>query len=168
MNTYKKDLVETLIDLYNMYERYMWKHEDVKLDILVQDGCVSFYLYSSSDDLDEIIVEFTNRENAMYKYVSINMLLMLMRDCVMKVDGNIFYNTVHKSYMKLIVNDDEIRDIMVQLVNRQYTEFIGEDTDIVQNISRKVPFNIFYPNRFMNELEERIGISRKMIREGRM
>ena len=168
MNTYKKDLVETLIDLYNMYERYMWKHEDVKLDILVQDGCVSFYLYSSSDDLDEIIVEFTNRENAMYKYVSINMLLMLMRDCVMKVDGNIFYNAVHKPYMKLIVNDDEIRDVMVQLVNRQYTEFIGEDTDIVQNISRKVPFNIFYPNRFMNELEERIGISRKMIREGRM
>ena len=58
MKIFKKDLVDRIINLYNMYENYIWRHKDVKLNILIQDNTLSFYLYNDKQDLDEIILTF--------------------------------------------------------------------------------------------------------------
>jgi len=166
MRVFREDLVEKLVDLYNMYERYIWKFEDAKLDILIQDNSISFYVYNNEEDLDELIVDFSAKENNLYKYVCVRILLMLTRDCVISQEDNIFYNSVHKPYLRLIVNDDKIKDIMGELVVRQQIEIITENTDIIENIRKSVRFTLFYPSKFMDKLDERIGISRKLLRNG--
>ena len=166
MRRFKDDLVNKIIDLYNMYERYIWKHDDVKLDVLIQDGAISFYLYNSICDFDELIVDFSKKEHGLYKYVCVRILLMLSRDCIIYQDDNIFYNNVHKPYLKLIVNDDVIKNVMSDLVVRQNTEIINENTDIISDINDSVEYLLFYPRKFMNKLDERIGISKKLLRNG--
>lgn len=165
MRIFKEDLVNRLINLYNMYERYIWRHDGVKLDILMQDNSISFYIYNNKEDLDEIIIDFSNKENNLYKYVCLRMLLMLMRDCVMEQDNNIFYNKVHKPYLRLIVNDDKIKELMSGLIVRQEIELITVNTDVIKDMRESVKGNLFYPSKFMNSLDERIGLSKKLLRK---
>ena len=166
MKNFSEDLVNKLIDLYRMYEVYIWRHDDTKIDILIQDNSISFYVYNSEDDLDELIVDFSNKEKNLYKYVCLRILLMLIKDCVIFQDDNIFYSNVHKPYLRLIVNDDKIKGLMGELVARQLVELITERTDIIMNVRNSVNLILFYPSKFMNKLDERIGLSRKLLKNG--
>ena len=166
MKNYREDLVNRLIDLYRMYEEYIWKYDDTKIDVLMQDNTISFYVYNKEETLDELIVDFSNKENNLYKYVCLRILLMFINDCIVVQDDNIFYNNAIKPYLKLIVNDDDIKIMMGKLVSRQLVEFITEDTDIIKEMKHSVKFLLFYPTKFMNKLDERIGLSRKLLRNG--
>lgn len=166
MKNYRDDLVNRLIGLYRMYEAYIWKHEDTKIDILIQDNSISFYVYNEEEVLDELIVDFSNKENNLYKYVCLRMLLMFINDCIVVQADNIFYNNAIKPYLKLIVNDEKVKKIMDLLIVRQLVECITEDTDIIKNMKHSVKFLLFYPTKFMNKLDERIDLSRKLLKNG--
>ena len=146
MRNYKKDLLNRIIDLYNMYERYMWIHDDVKLNILIQDNSIAFYLYNLHDEIDNIVLTFDGKENTLYKYISIKILLMMMKDVIVHREENEFHNKVLKPYLRIIVNDDSILEIMTLLVNRQLLGIINDDTEIVKNIDREVINPIFCPS----------------------
>jgi len=166
MRDLKKDILDRITDLYNMYERYIWIHEDTKLNILIQDNTVSFYLYDDKKDLDEIVLTFSGKENKLYRYISVSMLLMMLRDMIVYRDEFEFYNNVHKPYLRLIVNDDEILEIMKILIDRQNSEIISDKTDVIKEISDGVPYIWFYPRKFINQLDERIGMTRRLLRTG--
>lgn len=166
MKNYKKDLVDRIINLYNMYEGYMWRHEEVKLNILIQNNTISFYLYNDKETIDEIIFTFSDKENMLYKYISIIILLEMLKDVVVHRDENEFHNSVLKPYLRLIVNDDQILEIMSKLIDRQLSEIINDNTDLIKNIGDSVINPIFYPNKFMKQLDDRIGMSRKLLRNG--
>lgn len=166
MRDYKEDLVDRVIKLYNMYERYMWRYEEVKLNILIQDNTISFYLYNDKVDIDNIIFSFSGKENGLYKYISIKILMEMLNDVVVHIDENEFHNKVLKPYLRLIVNDYEVFNIMKELVDRQLLEFINENTDLIKNVRKSIINPVFYPNKFMKELDERIGMSRKLLKSG--
>jgi len=64
MRDYKQDLVDRVIKLYNMYERYIWIHEDVKLNILIQDNAIRFRVIANSNELyDQNLKMRINEEN---------------------------------------------------------------------------------------------------------
>lgn len=164
MKNYKKDLLDKIIGLYNMYDGYMWRHEDAKLNILLQENTISFYLYNDKEELDNIILTFSDKENMLYRYISIKILLEMINDVIVHIDENEFQNSILKPYLKLIVNDDGIFEIMSNLVDRQMLEIISDDTDSVKNIRNLVINPIFYPTKVIRELDERIGITRKLLR----
>lgn len=164
MKNYKKDLLDKIIGLYNMYDGYMWRHEDAKLNILLQENTISFYLYNDKEELDNIILTFSGKENMLYRYISIKILLEMINDVIVHIDENEFHNSILKPYLKLIVNDDGIFEIMRNLVDRQMLEIISDDTDSVKNIRNLVINPIFYPTKVIRELDERIGITRKLLR----
>ena len=166
MKNYKKDLVDRIINLYNMYEKYMWRHEEVKLNILIQDNTISFYLYNEKEEIDEIIFNFSEKENKLYQYISIKILLEILKDVVVHVDDNEFHNRVLKPYLKLIVNDESILEIMKKLIDRQLSEIINDNTDLIKGLCDSVVNPLFYPNKFMKQLDDRIGMSRKLLRNG--
>lgn len=164
MKNYKNDLLNRIINLYNMYEKYMWMHDDVKLNILIQDNAIAFYLYNDKEEIDNLVLTFSLGENALYKYISIKILLEMMRDVVVHRDENEFHNRVLKPYLRIIVNDDKILEMMTLLVDRQLLGIKNVNTDLVKDIEREVINPIFYPNRVMKKLDERIGITRKLLK----
>ena len=166
MRNYRDDLVNRVINLYNMYERYTWKHENVKLNILIQDNSIGFYLYDDKDELDNLVLTFSGKENNLYKYISIKILLEMLNDVIVYIDENEFYNSVHKPYLRLIVNDEDIFNIMKDLVDRQLLEFINDNTDLIRNIRTSVVNPFFYPNKVINKLDYRIRLSKKLLRNG--
>ena len=166
MKNYKNDLVLRVLKLYNMYERYIWKHDDVKFNILIQDNTISFYLYNNECDLDNIVLSFSGKENMLYRYISIKILMEMLSDMVVHIDESVFCNRVVKPYLRLIVNDENVYNIMKELVDRQLSEYINEDTDLIKNISNLVINPIFYPNKTIKSLDDRIGITRKLLKNG--
>ncbi|MBQ2873279.1 MAG: hypothetical protein IJE89_04710 [Bacilli bacterium] len=166
MRDYKNDLVSRIIDLYNMYEKYMWIHDDVKLNILIQDNAIAFYLYNNKEEIDNIVLTFSGQENNLYKYISIKILLNMMKDVVVHRDENEFHNRVLKPYLRIIVNDDNILETMIILVNRQLLEIINEENNLVKDIETSIINPIFYPNRVIKKLDERIEITRKLLKNG--
>jgi hypothetical protein len=162
----KKDILYRIYNLYDMYEGYVWRHSDTKLDILINDNTIGFYLYNDNESIDELIITFSGRENRLYRYISVNMLLIMLRDMVVYNTDGEFYNNGYKPYLRLIVNDEKILEIMKELVDRQYSEFISDKTDIVQNISKSVSYTLFYPYKFINCLDERISLSKILLRAG--
>lgn len=166
MRDYKIDLASRIIDLYNMYEKYMWMHENVKLNILVQDNQIAFYLYNDNEELDNIVLTFSEKENSLYKYISIKILLNMMKDVIIHRDENEFHNKVLKPYLKLIVNEDNILEIMTILVNRQLLGIINDNNNLIKNIETSIVNPIFYPTRVIKKLDERIGITRKLLKNG--
>jgi len=162
----KNDVLSRLIELYHMYEGYVLRHEDTKINILIQDKAIGFYLYNDKESIDEVIITFAGKENRLYRYISVSMLLILIRDMVVYKNYNEFYNNIQKPYLKLIVNDDKILEIMEELVDRQYHEIVNYRTDIVKEVSKSVPHTLFYPYEFMNRLDERISLSKLLLRAG--
>lgn len=166
MKNYKKDLSDKIIGLYNIYEQYMWRHEEVKLNILIQDNTITFYLYTDKREIDNIMISFTGKENPLYKYISIKILLEMLKDVVVHRDKNEFHNKVLKPYLKIIVNDDSVLKLMTLLVDRQLLEMINDDNDIIQNVKNSIINPMFYPKKVMNKLDERIGMTRKLLKTG--
>lgn len=168
MRNYRDDLVNRVINLYNMYERYMWKRDNVKLNILIQDKSIGFYLYDDKDELDNLVLTFSGKENNLYKYVSIKILLEMINDVLIYRSDNEFYNNVHKPNLRLIVNDEVIFNIITDLVDKQLLEFINDDMDVIRDIRNSIVNPMFYPNKVISKLDERIGMSRLLLRsEGR-
>ena len=136
------------------------------LNILVQDNSIAFYLYNLHDEIDNIVLTFYGKENTLYKYISIKILLMMMKDVIVHRDENEFHNKVLKPYLRIIVNDDSILEIMTVLVNKQLLGIINDDTEIVKNIEKDAVNPIIYPNRVIKKLDERIGLTRKLLKDG--
>ena len=164
MRNYKNDLLNRIISLYDMYEDCMWKDEKLKLNILIQDNSISFYLYDDKSEVDNIILTFSDDEDSLYKYISINILLKMIKDVIIHRNGYEFTNVVLKPYLKLIVCDNSVLDIMIKLVNRQYLGINVFDNDLVNEINDCVLNPIFYPKKTIHKLDERIAMTRKLLR----
>lgn len=165
MKNFEKDLVEQLSELYQMYENYMWKHEGSNLEVLIQDSTICFYLYDGSEVIDEIVLTFDSKENNLWNYLSLRVMLILFDNAVIYRDDNVLYNTVHKSYLKLTVNDDYILDMMDKIISMQYKVPIYGEMEFLEDMRKDLPWRL-YPNKFMKRVNERIGISRKLLRVG--
>ena len=166
MKNYKNDLVSRVIYLYDIYEGYMWKHDNVKLNILIQDNSIAFYLYDDKEELDNIVLSFSGKENNLYKYVGIRILLRIMDDVIVHRNDNEFHNRVLKSYLKIIVNDDSLLNVMKKLVDRQLLGIINNDSILVREIYDSVSNPLFYPVGVIKKLDQRISMTKKLLKNG--
>ena len=78
MEKFLEEFVSSLDRLYYTYENYIWKNDDSKLDVLIQDNTISFYLYKKNDVIDEIIFSFDEKEKSMYNYLCVRLLVILL------------------------------------------------------------------------------------------
>ena len=166
MKNYKEDLASRVINLYDIYEGYMWKNDKVKLTILMQDNTIAFYLYDDKEELDNIVLTFSGKENNLYKYIGIRILLRIMDDVIIHRDDKEFHNRVLKSYLKIIVNDDSLLNVMKKLVDRQLLGIINKDSIFVKDIYNSVNNPIFYPSGVIKKLDQRIGMTKKLLKTG--
>lgn len=163
MEKFLEEFVSSLDRLYYTYENYIWKNDDSKLDVLIQDNTISFYLYKKNEVIDEIIFSFDEKEKSMYNYLCVRLLIILLGNVYIYNKGNIFYNDTHKDYLKLIVNDDIILDIFNNIINVQEDKSISENMDFVLGMREKLIKKRYY-NQFICQVNDRIELSKKLLR----
>lgn len=163
MDNFIEGLVNKLEELYNYYEMYMWKNTNANLDILLQDNTVCFYLYNNNNLLDEFILSFDDKERKLYEYLCLRIMILTLGNLFIHQEENIIYNDKHKPYLKIIVNDDEVLNILNMIISSQEKEIINSDTPGVRDIYKSVPKRK-YPSSFIDELGSRVEKSKRLIR----
>lgn len=165
MKDFILDMVNKLEDLYNMYENYMWRHEDSRLEVLIQDGSICFYMYKNDDVMDEIILQFDEGDKGIYAYLSIRLVIIMLGNVIIHVDDNVLSNKFHKPYLKVIVNEEGILDSICRIIKYQDKIVIRGDMEILEKVRNILP-RIRYPKKFMKQLDDRVSLSRKLLRKG--
>lgn len=163
MDKFLEELVSSLDRLYYMYEEYIWKNDNSKLNVLVQDNTICFYLYKDGEVIDEIILSFDSKERRIYSYICIRLLILLLGNVYIYNKDNEFYNDTHKDYLRLIVNDEGILDIFIKIISMQKDIIINENIDIILDIKDSL-YRKKYSKEFIKEVNDRIEFSKKLLR----
>ena len=127
------DLINKLLELYNIYESYVWNHEkdDLKIYVFFKELNYKIDLFKDDKQVDSFEMKFTEKEKKLYNYIATRIFVYLFNNVkIQKDNSNKFYNNKHKPYLSLYVEDkkllEELRAISV-LLN-------GYNVDDVNNI----------------------------------
>ena len=163
MKDYLEEIILKCSDLYDMYESYLWKHDDSNLEVLIQDNTLCYYLYKNKELYDEIILTFDEKEKGIYAYICIRMIIHMLGNVTIYVNENELYNNVHKSYLKVIVNDEGILDSILRIIKYQDVIVIHGKMEILELVRSRLP-KIKYGKKFVREFDERVSLSRKLLK----
>ena len=163
MEKFLEEFINSLDKLCYTYENYIWKNKNVRLDVVLENKKINFYLYKNNDIIDEITFGFEDKEEKMYDYVCVKLLIILLGNVKVYNSDNIFYNDTHKSYLKLIVNDNNILNIFKNVVNNQENNIIDENMELVLVMREKIFKRRYYSN-LMLQVNNRIELSKKLLR----
>ena len=152
-------IVDKLNELYKIYEEYCWRHDELEIVVIFDDNTITLYLNNQIDNMDTFCLSFNKREKKIYKYVSLKFFNLLLGDVYIYNDDDTFYNKKHKPYLMVIINDEDILKNVNYLVVNQGVTYIMNG---VNDICKKEPFKA-YSKKFMNEFDERIGLSKKKL-----
>ena len=163
MDKFLEEVVNSLDKLYWTYENYIWKNDNCKLDVLLQDKAISFYLYKDKEVIDEIIVSFDDKEENVYKYLCVRLLFVLFSNCCIYNKDNEFYNKNHKSYLNLVVNDMDVLYLFRDIVKMQEDMIVNENMSMVLEMRENLVKKRYY-NQFISQFNTRIELSKKLLR----
>lgn len=152
------------IDKFNiLYEDMAWKDERIKLDIYYEDDKIIMKLYNEKEILDILELSFDSRERKKYLYYVIRHFISVLGNVRVYKRDNVFYNEMHKSYLRVIVNDLEIMRIINEYMNRQEELQIDEIFD--RELYSKIPLRERHEDKRVDDvLKKRYEITKKLLR----
>ena len=161
---YIDDMIIELNRLIKAYENYIDKHKNSKLDLIIGDldkekNVIRFRLFDS-ELIDEFELSFDKDEYKKYRYISFEVIDLLLGNNIIHNEDNILYNDIHKPYLKIIINDREILDTVKLLIVNQEKESIN---NMIKDMKVK-PYRLFYPFKFMNQFAYRVDVSEKVLK----
>jgi len=116
MRHYEEDLVQSLYNLYFIYQEYMLNHNNIKLDVLIQNKMINFKLYDDIELIDEFGLSFKEKEYDIYSYVCLRIMIMLFSEKRIYNGHNIIYNRIDNPDIKLEINDDVILRMILGVI----------------------------------------------------
>ena len=167
MKRYLDELTKRVDELIKVYENSIWKDEDKHLIVgFHREKMISFYLYDAGGIVDEMYLSFGEKEEKLYKALCLKTFAILLGN--VKVNEfvgegiNIYYNRAIKPYLAVFSDNQEILSMLNTLVDNQENEVI-KNNPIIDDVSKKA--KRYLPNyNALNELDERIDFSKKMLR----
>lgn len=166
MEEYIKDITEKLEEIYVLYERYVWKHKESKIYILIQDNTILYYLKGPNGLEEEFELSFNENEEILYHYLSLQVLAIVLGNVYVHQDKNILFNNVHRPYVKMFVNDENVLAIMIPILSNQNKHFIRTDMIYMKNAFKLLQeyFYTSYNESFIQELGNRINLTKRLLR----
>ena len=163
------ELTERIKKLYASYEKFMWHEANRNLAIIFgKNRVITFYLYEDGELADELSLTFEDKEYDVYKALCLNIFIMALGNVYIHTNEDdenkhIYYNNQHKPYQAIISDDDSLNSILDSLVAKQDTEFINSESPEVKNVVEGIKPKR-YSRKFLNQLDQRIKISREMLK----
>ena len=160
MKEKKKDYIELMMDLIDIYKEYLRKHSDSKLSIDVKNNSINMVLSDNNDIRDEFGIVFDNNERHIYITCCFILLRLLFyrRSKIFNSDKSVTSEKNNDGLIMVSFVDDELFQSMWGMIN------LYDEDDFYDKVdqSRKIR-NKLNRRRFVKELRERINISRKLV-----
>ncbi len=161
-------MLEKLYELYTVYERYMWKNEDVKLFIFLEECEISFLMYYEENGecipIDAVTLQFEQSEMDLCKYTSLRYFIKIFGNVMIHRNDNVIYNDRHMPYLKMIIGDDELLQIINEIINIQEEVFVNDNLEVVDKLGKKLSSRREC-SLVTQALDERIEIARLKLKE---
>lgn len=160
----KIENITKTIDKFNiLYENMAWKDDSIKLDIFYEDEKIIMKLYNDKEILDILELSFSEKERKKYIYYVMHHFISVLGNVKIYQNNNIFYNEKHKSYLRVIINDQVIERLVKEYMNRQ--EELQIDQIFDEKLYKEIPFVMRYENKKIDKaLKKRYEITRKLLR----
>ena len=153
------DIVSKLNEIYKVYEEVCWHYDDTEIVVVFDNNTITLYLNNPIENKDTFGISFNPIEKNVYKYISLKFFDLLLGDVYIYNQGNVFYNQKHKPYLTVIVTDEVILRYVGNLVINQSEKHIKSG---INDICKKEPFKV-YSKKFLNNFDDRISLSKRML-----
>lgn len=154
-------IYQKIAELIDYYESYLLKKEDATFNILIEEDTLSFYL--SSDDKEDIfIIRFDEKDKNILYYLSLKIIIKIFGHVIMHLDNITLYNNVHKKNIKINILNNEVYNLVEKMIEVQEKDFISEELTFIKDINKRA--SKIYPSSFYKKLDERVNISKKMLK----
>lgn len=165
MKEFCDKVVSELLELYYLYESYIWKwdNQNVNINIIFANNSIYFDLGILEEGIDSYGVAFDEKDRKLYKYISIKFLVKLLGCMVIHHDNDMFFNDNHKPYLSVFIEDEELLGLMEKVALIQKNDFVNERMDLVTNLYKEIPFKI-YSSSIFESIEKRKDMSRYTLR----
>lgn len=155
---------DKLYNLYMMYESVIWKDDKVKLDIIYENNGIKMLLYNDKEYIDELEIYFHNKERNLYKYIVIKQFISVLGNVMIYNERNIFSNISHKSYVRFVVNDQELLLLMKEIMELQKEMVIDNDSMVIRKLYRQIPYRYRLRNQELEQsLTSRYILSKRIL-----
>lgn len=155
---------DKLYKLYMLYESVMWKDDKVKLDIIYENNGIKMILYNDKEYIDELEIYFHNKERNLYKYIAIKQFISVLGNVMIHNEKNVFSNISHKSYVRFIVNDQELLLLMNEIAKIQQEMVIDNDSMVIRKLYRQIPYRYRLISQELEQsLTSRYILSKKIL-----
>ena len=157
---------DKLYNLYMMYESVIWKDDKVKLDIIYENNGIKMLLYNDKEYIDELEIYFHNKERNLYKYIVIKQFINVLGNVMIYNERNIFSNISHKSYVRFVVNDQELLLLMKEIMEIQKEMVIDNDSMVIRKLYQQIPYRYRLRNQELEQsLTSRYILSKRILNE---
>ena len=157
---------DKLYNLYMMYESVIWKDDKVKLDIIYENNGIKMLLYNDKEYIDELEIYFHNKERNLYKYIVIKQFISFLGNVMIYNERNIFSNISHKSYVRFVVNDQELLLLMKEIMEIQKEMVIDNDSMVIRKLYQQIPYRYRLRNQELEQsLTSRYILSKRILNE---
>lgn len=155
---------DKLYNLYMMYESVIWKDDKVKLDIIYENNGIKMLLYNDKEYIDELEIYFHNKERNLYKYIVIKQFISVLGNVMIYNERNIFSNISHKSYVRFVVNDQELLLLMKEIMEIQKEMVIDNDSMVIRKLYQQIPYRYRLRNQELEQsLTSRYILSKRIL-----
>lgn len=167
MNKPIDELTERINKLYKTYEKFITNKSDRHLAIIFDNNILTFYLYEKEELIDEFHLSFDEKEKDLYKATCLRTFIMALGNVLVHKqktdDYNTYYNNHHKPYQAVIAKDKNVDKLIEEMLENQETEIINNDTKVVKDLTDSLKTKR-YKRKFWDALDQRIKISREMLK----
>lgn len=157
-------IMEQIFRMYDLYEKFIWNNidNDYRLKISIDDKLFRIMLLTKDDIIDFFQLKFDSKELELQKYISLSVFRYGFRNIQINKKNNIFFNTIHRLYLKCEVYDNDILKEINKLVvmhNDYSDDLIDND---LSSMHYKLLKNTMIDNKIVDIAKYRVGISKKL------
>lgn len=173
MDKYLSLLTEKLCDLYYAYENHAF-HSFMKgyvnrriVVTFMANNTIHFALFEKNIEhefelVDEVYIGF-DEERDLYEAVSLNIFAKALGNVLIhKLSDEMYYNTKHKPYVLVNVEDKKLNRLINKIITNQ-TEPISIDNKTINEVNKRVKSKKVCWS-FLSQIEDRTALTNELFR----
>ncbi len=159
-------LMDSIFKMYDLYEQFIWDHnnKDYRIKVLVEDKLFRIMLQAKDDIIDIFQLQFDNGEKELQKYIVLSVFRYSFRDIQIHNNGSVFFNVIHRPYLKYKINDNDILNEVIDVSNK-HNEYKNNELD--NDLSLKY-YKILKNDRLDNNIVDlaryRVSLSKRLVK----
>ena len=158
--------MDSIFNMYDLYEQFIWDHSnrDYRIKVLVEDKLFRIMLLAKDDIIDIFQLQFDNGEKELQKYIVLSIFRYSFRDIQIHNNDNIFFNAIHRPYLKYKISDNDILNDVIDVSNK-HNDYKNNELDNELTLRYyKILKNGRLDNKIIDMAQYRVSLSKRLVK----